>query len=332
MTTSPASEAIMSDQDYCQIATDKCQGYADENLEGKPFWESIKIDFEIWTKKHWDAINGKTWSAIKGFCILCGVWIEDYKVHGSRSEILMKLVSTTKYDTKLKDWDMDRIKEVENTYGKVSRGIHLRMQKLLGNIPDEQQRFQETGFQTPPQQAVVEPLYPALSNLSPYAYRSRQSQLPQKQDPLPQPFSQQTPQQPGQSSSHQQPFVSQDVRNQRYQPTHGPQYAPENKWRHSNYQPAPTPVSNPVPNSFTSEIWKDCKCIPECSTALAPPAQVLSAQAPSTNAPYISRCSRRKHLRQMHPWHKHAHLSLFHHILIITFHPVATYVTIGALN
>ena len=84
---------------------------------------------------------------------------------------------------------MDRIKEVENTYGKVSRGIHLRMQKLLGNIPDERQQFQETGFQTPPQQAAVEPLYTALSNPSPYEYRSRQSQLPPKQDSLPQPFS-----------------------------------------------------------------------------------------------------------------------------------------------
>ena len=141
MTTSPASEAIMSDQDYCQIATDTFQGYADENLKGKPLWESIKIDFKDWTKKHWNAINGKTWSVIKGFCIPRGVWIEDYKVHGSQSEILMKLVSTTKYDTELKDWDMDRIKEVENIYGKVSRGIHLQMQKLLGNIPDKQQQF-----------------------------------------------------------------------------------------------------------------------------------------------------------------------------------------------
>ena len=88
----------------------------------------------------------------------------------------------------------------------------------------------------------MEPLYPALSNPSSYAYRPRQSQLPQKQDPLPQPLSQQTPQQPGQSSSHQQPFVSQDVRNQQYQPTHRPQYAPENKRRQSNYQPASSPV------------------------------------------------------------------------------------------
>ena len=173
MTTSPASEVIMSDQDYRQVATNTFQGYADENLEGKPLWESIKMNFEDWTKEHWDAINGKTWRAIKGFCIPRGIWIEDYKGHGSRSEILMKLVSTTKYDTELKDWDMDRIKEVENTYGKVSRGIHLQMQKLLGNIPDEPQT------------------QPALSKPSSYAYHPHQRQLPPKQDPLPQPFSQQ---------------------------------------------------------------------------------------------------------------------------------------------
>ena len=134
MTASPASEVIMSDKDYRQIATDTFQGYADENLEGKPLWESIKTDFEDWTKEHWDAINGKTWSAIKGFCIR-RVWIEDYKGHGSRSEILMKFVSATKYDTELKDWDMDRIKEVENTYGTVSRRIQRRKQKLSDNIP-----------------------------------------------------------------------------------------------------------------------------------------------------------------------------------------------------
>ena len=73
--------------------------------------------------------------------------------------------------------------------------------------------------------------------------------------------------------------MSQDVRNHRYQHAH------ENQYRPSNYQPAPTPVSNLVPNSFISKIRKDCECIPECSTALAPPAQVLLAQAPPTNAP-----------------------------------------------
>ena len=125
MTTSLTSEVIMSNQDYCQITTNIFQKYTDKNLKGKPFWESIRINFEDRTKKHWDAINSKIWRAIKRFCIPRGVWIEDYKDHGSRSEVLMKLVLTTTYNTELKDWDIDYIIKVENTYGKISRGIHL---------------------------------------------------------------------------------------------------------------------------------------------------------------------------------------------------------------
>ena len=52
MTTSPASEVPMSDKDYRQIATNTFQGYADDNFEGELLWESIKIDFEDWTKEH----------------------------------------------------------------------------------------------------------------------------------------------------------------------------------------------------------------------------------------------------------------------------------------
>lgn len=37
----------------------------------------------------------------------------------------MKLVLTIKYDTKLKDWDMNYIKKVENTYNKISKDIYL---------------------------------------------------------------------------------------------------------------------------------------------------------------------------------------------------------------
>ena len=36
--------------------------------------------------------------------------------------------------------------------------------------------------------------------------------------------------------------MSQNVRNQQYQPTHRPQYALKNKQRQSNYQPASSPV------------------------------------------------------------------------------------------
>ena len=198
MASSPASEVILSDKDYRQIATEMFQGYTDEDFEGKLLWKAMKIDFKNWTKENWDALDGRTWSKIIRFCIPCGIWIEDCDDNSSQSKVLMKFVSATKYDTELKDWDMDRIKDVQDTYSKVSRGIHLRVQKLLGNIPDERQQFQETGFQTPPQQAAVEPLYPTLSKSFAYVYCRHQSQ---KQDPPL--FSQQTPplQHPSQSFS-----------------------------------------------------------------------------------------------------------------------------------
>ena len=51
MTTLPALQLIMPDKNYCQIALDMFQGYAEQELEGKVFWKSIKIDFKRWTKK-----------------------------------------------------------------------------------------------------------------------------------------------------------------------------------------------------------------------------------------------------------------------------------------
>ena len=45
----------------------------------------------------------------------------------------MKLIST-EYDDDLKDWDMNYIKQVIKTYGKVSTGIKYWKQELLGNI------------------------------------------------------------------------------------------------------------------------------------------------------------------------------------------------------
>ena len=255
MTTSPASEVPMSDKDYCQIATDTFQGYADDNLEGKPLWESIEMDFEDWTKEHWDAINGKTWTAIKAFCLPLGVWIDDYKGHGSRSEILMKLVSAAKFDTKLKDWDMDRIEDVQNTYGKVSRGIALRLQHLRGKEPEEIQQFQDTGYQP-----TQEPQY------------THKNQRHSDHELAPIWISDSVPP-PGKMIALD--FGRYNICNRR-----------------NDHQPTPTPVSNPVPNSFNSEIQKDCECIPECLTALASPAQVPSGQAPPsqaapTNAPLI---------------------------------------------
>ena len=46
MTTSPASEVIISDQDYRQIAINIFQGYADETLKDKSPLEFIKMDFK----------------------------------------------------------------------------------------------------------------------------------------------------------------------------------------------------------------------------------------------------------------------------------------------
>lgn len=48
----------------------------------------------------------------------------------------MKLISITKYNIQLKDWDINHIKTVKNTYGKVSKDIHLQIQILLSNILD----------------------------------------------------------------------------------------------------------------------------------------------------------------------------------------------------
>ena len=43
----------------------------------------------------------------------------------------------TKYDDKLKNWDINQIKQVEKTYGIVSRGIQYRKLELLSKIADE---------------------------------------------------------------------------------------------------------------------------------------------------------------------------------------------------
>ena len=156
----------------------------------------------------------------------------------------MKLVSAPTYDIDLEDWDMDRINKVAKTYGKVSRGITLRLQHLRGEKPEEIQQFQDTRFQTPTQQSKIALLYPNSSKPLPYEYHCHQSQ--KQEPPL---LSQQTLQYPGQlfsqqspppqhlgsSSSQKQPFVSQDVHNQQYQSTHEIQHTRENQYRPSNY-------------------------------------------------------------------------------------------------
>lgn len=67
MTISSPLEVAMRAKNNNQIAIGIFQRYVDENLEGKLLWKSIKMDFKNWTKKIWNAINGKTWSIIKKF-------------------------------------------------------------------------------------------------------------------------------------------------------------------------------------------------------------------------------------------------------------------------
>ena len=119
------------------------QGYADERFEGKFLWRSMKIDFKHWTKEHCDASDSKTWNKILTYCVLRGIWIEE---SDNQSEVLMKLVSAPTYDIDLEDWDMDCINEVTKTYGRVSRGIHFRIQHLQGIEPEEIQQIQDIGF------------------------------------------------------------------------------------------------------------------------------------------------------------------------------------------
>ena len=65
MTTSPAVDTILTTKDYCQITIDIFQEYSDEDFEGKHLWEVIKIDFKLWTKEDWEAINANTWMIIE---------------------------------------------------------------------------------------------------------------------------------------------------------------------------------------------------------------------------------------------------------------------------
>lgn len=48
----------------------------------------------------------------------------------------MRLIST-RYNADLQDLNINRIRQVEKGYDKISKGIQYQKQKLLGNIPDE---------------------------------------------------------------------------------------------------------------------------------------------------------------------------------------------------
>ncbi len=160
MASSPISEIIPPDKDYCKIAINVFQKYTRANFKDSSLLEAFQIDFEHLTKRNWKAINGSTWITIKQRCIPCGIWIDHYGKNGTRPEILMKVVSSTEYDTELEDWNTNCIQLVEKSYDNVSRGIQRRKQKLLGNIPGPStlptQSFNETQNSPPIQQVPLQ--------------------------------------------------------------------------------------------------------------------------------------------------------------------------------
>lgn len=138
MTTLPTLQIILIDKNYYQIATNVFERYADKNFVGKFFWRFIKINFKYWTKKYWDIYDNKIWNKILGYCILCGVWIEENNNH---FEVLIKLILALTYDINLEDWDMNYIDKVAKTFDKVSSGIFLWVHHLQGNKLEEIQQF-----------------------------------------------------------------------------------------------------------------------------------------------------------------------------------------------
>lgn len=83
---------------------------------------TLRINFKCWTKENWDGLNSKTQKKILGYYILCIIWIEE---SDNQSKVLIKLSLALTYNIYLKDWNMDHINKVAQTFGKISRGIVL---------------------------------------------------------------------------------------------------------------------------------------------------------------------------------------------------------------
>ena len=253
--------------------------YATLNTEDFDLWASIRMDFGKFEAKHFDELDSSTWNLIRNYCYPHGYWI-DYNIDDERTwtTVMLKAVKANWND----EWSIKQIKWVEQQYKTLSRITCERKQELTG-IPDfdstsnpepntaeqQTQQYQDIRFQTQPQQPIMQPSYPALSKPSPYIYQPHQAQQPQKQPPQSEQFPQQTS-----------------------YPTHQPAPTPVPNLRSTSVEPYlddSTSIDDhqPVSNSSTSEIEKDCECITECSTAPAPPVQALSVPAPSVPAPSV---------------------------------------------
>ncbi len=89
MASSPISEIISSDENYCKIATYVFQKYALANFEYSSLLEAFQIDFEHWTEENWEAIDRSIWITIKQYCMLRGIWINHDRKNGTQVKILM---------------------------------------------------------------------------------------------------------------------------------------------------------------------------------------------------------------------------------------------------
>lgn len=239
--------------------------YAATNIEDYSLWDSIQMDFAEFEAKQFDELDTDTWRVVKDYCYPHGFWIDHNFGPGRTCTTVMLKAVDSEWNNK---WTLEQISWVEDRYSTLSRITRKRKQEHTG-IPN----------------------LDCPSHLEPNIANSRglsvEPQIQQFQDNRFQTPPQQTPQDQGQSLPQQQPFISLDVRNQHvYHNQSDPrsqQYYHrrlQNQYRHNDHQPAPTPVSNPVPYRPTSKIRDDHECIPKRSTAPTLLTQALPIQAP----------------------------------------------------
>ncbi|MCJ1346234.1 hypothetical protein MMC31_004449 [Peltigera leucophlebia] len=257
--------------------------YAALNAEDYRLWNCIQMDFRKFEAEHFDELDNATLRVFRDYCYPHGFWIDLNLGLDKTCNTAMLEAVAAEWNNK---WTLEQIEWVEERYHSLSRATRKRKQELTG-IPhldsasnpelntagQGTQQYQDMGYQTPPQQPAVEPIsYPTVIKPSPYLYLPHQSQLPYQQDAPAAPI----------TTSFNKPLTALDVG----------RYNIRN--RRNDHQPAPTPVSNPVPYRPTSKIRDDCKCIPKRSTA-----PTLSIQAPPAQAPLVQALPRQASQRQV---------------------------------
>ena len=84
---------------------------------------------------------------ITKYCIPCDLWIDSCEDRKSQSRIQMKLVSEPRYNINIKNWDMNCINLVVQSYNKVYRVVGHQLGHLEGEELEEIQQFHNTGYQ-----------------------------------------------------------------------------------------------------------------------------------------------------------------------------------------